>query len=184
MKKRISLRKQILCAIFAAVIAILAQITIPIPFTVVPITMQVFAIILTGIILGARLGSFTVLIYILLGAVGAPVFVQFKGGFQTLIGPTGGYLIAYPITAAIIGYFSYKYKKNYLMIFLGGVLGLAVCYSIGTTQLMFVANLTPRAALMAGVIPFVPLDILKLILAIIVGTKIQSKLIKTNMLRD
>ncbi|PRR80757.1 biotin transporter BioY [Clostridium vincentii] len=184
MKKRISLRKQILCAIFAAVIAILAQITIPLPFTVVPITMQVFAIILTGIILGARLGSFTVLIYILLGAVGAPVFVQFKGGFQTLIGPTGGYLIAYPITAAIIGYFSYKYKKNYLMIFLGGVLGLAVCYSIGTTQLMFVANLTPRAALMAGVIPFVPLDILKLILAIIVGTKIQSKLIKTNMLRD
>ena len=85
--------------------------------------MQVFAIILTGIILGPRLGSITVLIYILLGAIGAPVFVQFKGGFQVLMGPTGGYLIAYPLTAAIIGYFSYKYKKNYLMIFLGGILG-------------------------------------------------------------
>ena len=184
MKKSISLRKQILCAIFAAFIAIFAQITIPLPFTAVPITMQVFAIILTGIILGPRLGSFTVLIYILLGAIGAPVFVQFKGGFQVLMGPTGGYLIAYPLTVAIIGYFSYKYKKNYLMIFLGGILGLALCYLIGTTQLMFVANLTPRAAIMAGVIPFVPLDIFKLILAIIVGTKLQSKLIQTNILRD
>ena len=110
--------------------------------------------------------------------------MQFKGGFQVLMGPTGGYLIAYPFTAAILGYFSYKYKKNYFMIFLGGILGLALCYIVGTTQLALVLNLTPKAAIMAGAIPFIPFDIVKLVLAIILGITLKSRLEKMNILRD
>jgi len=183
MKKRITLRQQLICGIFAAVIAILAQLTIPLP-SAVPFTMQVFAILLTAIVLGPRLGTISVLVYILIGAIGAPVFVQFKGGYQVLAGPTGGYLIAYPFTAAILGYFSYKYKKNYFMIFLGGILGLALCYIVGTTQLALVLNLTPKAAIIAGAIPFIPFDIVKLVLGIILGITLKSRLEKMNILRE
>lgn len=183
MKKSMDLRKQIICGIFAAIIAILAQITVPLPFTAVPITMQIFAIVLAAVVLGGRLGAISVIIYILLGAIGVPVFAGFKGGFQTLIGPTGGYLISFPIVAAIIGYFSYKYKKNYIVISLAGILALALCYFIGTAQLMFVANLDINKALMAGVIPFVPFDIVKIILAVIIGVRLQSSIMQTNLLK-
>lgn len=180
MNKTISLRKQIICAIFAAIIAILAQISIPLPFTGVPITMQTFAIVLTAVILGGRLGTMSVLIYILLGAIGIPVFSQFTGGFQTLIGPTGGYIISFPVVAAIIGYCSCKYKKNYLMISLAYILAVGISYIIGTIQLAFVANLTFKGALMAGVIPFIPFDIIKVVLAVIIGYRIQNRLLQSS----
>lgn len=183
MNKRLTLRKQLLCGIFAAIIAILTQISIPLP-SGVPFTMQVFAILLTAIVLGPRLGTISVLVYILVGAIGAPVFTLFRGGYQMLAGVTGGYLIAYPFTAAILGYFSYKFKKNYFMIFLGGMLGLIFCYIVGTTQLALVLNLTPKAAIMAGAIPFIPFDIVKLVLAIILGTTLKNRLEKMNILRD
>jgi biotin transport system substrate-specific component len=182
MNKRMGLRKQIICAIFAAIIAILAQITVPLPFTAVPITMLIFAVVLTAVVLGGGLGVISVLVYIFLGIIGIPVFAGFSGGFQILIGPTGGYLISLPIVAAIIGYFSHRYKRNYLVISLSCILALALCYFIGTVQLMFVANLNLKGALMAGVIPFVPFDAVKVTLAVIIGTRLQSRLIKTNIL--
>ncbi|MDS0527236.1 biotin transporter BioY [Clostridium sp. SHJSY1] len=183
MKKRIDLRKQIICAIFAGVMAILAQIAVPLPFTTVPITMVTFAVTLVAVVLGGRLGAISVLVYILLGAIGIPVFAGFKGGFQTLIGATGGYLISFPIVAAIIGYFSYRYKKNYLIISLASIFAFTVCYFIGTVQLMFVANLGIKAALMAGVIPFVIFDIIKVILAVFIGVRLQSSIMQTNLLK-
>ena len=88
--------------VVTAVIVIMAQISIPMPLGV-PMTMQTFAITLAGIILGSKKGAVASLIYVLLGAVGVPVFANFSGGYQLLVGPTGGFIISFPIMAFIIG---------------------------------------------------------------------------------
>ena len=87
--------------VVTAVIVIMAQISIPMPLGV-PMTMQTFAITLAGIILGSKKGAVASLIYVLLGAVGVPVFANFSGGYQLLVGPTGGFIISFPIMAFII----------------------------------------------------------------------------------
>ena len=84
--------------VVTAVIVIMAQISIPMPLGV-PMTMQTFAITLAGIILGSKKGAVASLIYVLLGAVGVPVFANFSGGYQLLVGPTGGFIISFPIMA-------------------------------------------------------------------------------------
>src|SRR5215216_5325541 len=90
-------------ALMAAVTAVAAQITIPLPFSPVPFTLQVLAVILSGLLLGPRHGALAQAIYILVGAVGAPVFAGFSGGLGVILGPTGGYIVSYPIAAALAG---------------------------------------------------------------------------------
>src|SRR5215211_6026822 len=88
-------------ALMAAVTAVAAQIAIPI--FPVPFTLQVFAVVLSGFLLGPRYGALAQVIYLLVGAIGVPVFAQFKGGLGVVLGPTGGYLVSYPIAAAVAG---------------------------------------------------------------------------------
>jgi biotin transport system substrate-specific component len=90
-------------ALMAALAAVGAQIAIPLPFSPVPFTLQVPAVILSGLLLGSRHGALSQIVYLLLGAAGAPVFAQFSGGFAHLVGPTGGYLLSYPLAAAVAG---------------------------------------------------------------------------------
>ena len=90
-------------ALMAAVTAVAAQIAIPLPFSPVPFTLQVLAVILSGLLLGSRYGALAQAIYVLVGAVGVPVFAQFSGGLGVVLGPTGGYLLSYPLAAAIAG---------------------------------------------------------------------------------
>src|SRR5215204_6140633 len=90
-------------ALMAAVTAVAAQIAIPLPFSPVPFTLQVLGVILSGLLLGPRYGALAQAIYLLIGAVGVPVFAQFRGGLGVLLGPTGGYLLSYPIAAAVAG---------------------------------------------------------------------------------
>lgn len=93
------LRKMTRTALMAAVTAVAAQITVPL--FAVPFTLQVLAVILSGLLLGPRYGALAMTIYLLVGAVGAPVFAQFHGGLGTIVGPTGGYLVSYPLAAAV-----------------------------------------------------------------------------------
>ena len=88
-------------ALMAAVTAVAAQIAVPIP--PVPFTLQVLAVILSGLLLGPRYGALAQAIYVLVGAVGVPVFAEFSGGLGVILGPTGGYLVSYPIAAAVAG---------------------------------------------------------------------------------
>ena len=90
-------------ALMAAVTAVAAQITIPLPFSPVPFTLQVLAVILSGLLLGPRHGALSQVVYVLVGAVGVPVFAQFSGGLGVVLGPTGGYILSYPLAAAIAG---------------------------------------------------------------------------------
>lgn len=164
-----------LIGLFAALTAILSQLSIPIGE--VPITLQTFAVMLPVYILGKKNGMFAQIVFILIGAVGIPVFANFRGGLNVLVGPTGGYLISFPIIAFVTGYLIEKRKtpsKPYL--FLCGIIGLIICYAMGTVQLAFVLNLSFKKALYIGVIPFVIFDLIKIALAVIVGSSIKQKL--------
>lgn len=163
-------------ALMVALTAVAAQISIPLPFSPVPFTMQVFAVILTGLLLGPRYGAIAQGVYVLVGAVGVPVFSQFQGGLGVLAGPKGGYDIAYPIAAAIAGLAfsaSLSYGKRALPAnFLFGCAGLAVIYAFGAAWLSFVANLPPAVALAQGVLPFVVFDLVKVGLAAAVAVAV------------
>ena len=112
-------------------------------------------------------------LYILLGAVGLPVFSGMAGGPAKLFGPTGGYIFGYFLLILIASPLVLRSKKSWQQA--GGLaLGTAACYALGTAWLAFQAHLSFEAALMAGVIPFIPADIIKIILIIIVGPKIKQ----------
>ena len=163
-----------LIAIFTAIISILAQIAIPLP-SGVPITLQTFGIILTGLILGAKKGAFAVLLYLLLGTVGLPVFHGFKGGLQSFIGPTGGFLLSFPIMAFFVGYGAEKkaYKYIYpIFLFLGTVLN----YGCAVLVYSLVVHISISAAIAACVLPFIPSTILISILASMLGFNIKKRL--------
>ena len=156
----------------AAVTAVAAQITVPI--SPVPFTLQVLAVILSGLLLGLRTGALAQAIYVLVGVVGVPVFAGFKGGLGVVLGPTGGYLISYPIAAAVAGLAAHTVarasrRKALWTGFLWGCAGLAVIYALGATWLAVVAGLSPPDALYAGVLPFVGFDLIKVALAALVA---------------
>jgi biotin transport system substrate-specific component len=157
-------------ALMAAVTAVAAQITIPLPFSPVPFTLQVLAVILTGLLLGPRHGALAMAIYVLIGAIGIPVFAGFRGGLGVVLGPTGGYLLAYPVAAAIAGFAAHALRnlprgRATVTGLLFGTLGLAVIYALGAGWLSVVADLPIGAAVLQGVAPFVVLDAIKVLIA-------------------
>ena len=159
-------------ALMAAFTAVTAQIAIPL--FPVPFTLQVLAVILAGLLLGPRTGALAMGIYLLIGAVGVPVFSEFRGGLGHILGPTGGYLVSYPLAAALAGMAAGTVataarRRGLLSAFLWGVAALAVIYASGATWLAISANLSPGAALVAGVLPFVPFDLIKVALAALVA---------------
>ena len=156
----------------AAVTAVAAQITIPL--SPVPFTLQVLAVILSGLLLGVRHGALAQAIYVLVGAVGVPVFSGFTGGLGHVLGPTGGYLISYPIAAAVAGLAAHTVarasrRKALWTGFLWGCAGLAVIYALGATWLAISSGLSPSEAFAAGVLPFVVFDLIKVALAALVA---------------
>ena len=101
-KQSLHIRDLCIIGLFTAVIVIMAQIVIPMPFGV-PFTMQTFAITLAGIVLGSKNGAIASIIYVMLGAIGLPVFANFTGGWQSIAGPTGGFILSFPILAYLTG---------------------------------------------------------------------------------
>ena len=172
-----TLKIQDLCLIglFTAVIAILAQIAIPMPFGV-PMTLQTFAVTLAGIVLGSRSGALSTFIYMLVGAIGLPVFANFTGGWQCLVGPTGGFILSFPLMAYIIGLGTQLRSKwkmaHWLGIFLGTTLNLlcGVLFFCAITQSKLSVGFTTCA------LPFLPTSILKAVLASILGLNIRRRL--------
>ncbi len=159
-------------ALMAAVTAVAAQISVPL--FAVPFTLQVLAVILSGLLLGPRYGALSQAIYVLVGAVGAPVFAHFSGGLAVILGPTGGYLISYPVAAAVAGLAARaardaSRRRALWTSFLWGCAGLAVIYAFGATWLSIVTDLPLPVALAQGVLIFVPFDLIKVALAALVA---------------
>lgn len=168
----------ILCAIFAAITAVTSGIIIPLPFTPVPITLATLAVMLTGGLLGSKYGSVSMIVYVLLGAFGAPVYHGFTGGLDKLVGPTGGYLIGYILTAFITGIIIEKMnKKNNLYVNVAAMaLGLSSCYILGTLWFMVSTGTPLWAALVSCVFPFLIGDALKIVVGALLVTKLRSRL--------
>lgn len=177
MKKKFGIFDLTLMALFAAIMIVLSPISIPLPVIPVPVTLSVLAIFLTSAILSKWQAVTVQLVYILLGVVGLPVFSNFSGGLGKLLGPTGGYIIAYPFMAFIIAFIAERAgKKSFGVLLLGMACSLVVCYAIGTSWLAFSAHMSFGAALTAAVVPFVIPDTLKALAASAVAVPVIKAL--------
>ena len=169
----------VLTGLMAAVTCILGPLSIPIG--PVPISLTNLAIYLTVYILGTRYATISYCIYLLLGLVGLPVFSSYTPGPAKLLGPTGGYLIGFIFLAMISGAFIDRWTSKKGFCFLGMVLGTAVCYLFGTVWLAYVADLSFFAALSAGVLPFIPGDLIKIVIAMLIGPQIRIRLLAAGL---
>ena len=163
-----------LIGVMAAVTCILGPLSIPIG--PVPISLTNLAIYFTVCILGMKYGTISYCIYLLLGLIGLPVFASFTAGPAKLFGPTGGYLIGFIFLALISGAFFDRWLKNLPLCFLGMMLGTIVCYAFGTAWLAHLTGMSFGAALAAGVLPFIPGDLLKMVLALFFGPQLRKRL--------
>lgn len=166
-------------ALMAAATAIMAQIAIPMPGGV-PMTLQTFAVTLAGIILGPKLGAISMCVYVLMGAVGLPVFASFRGGLNMLIGPTGGFLLSFPLMALIIGLGVKYIKEKPIMFWTFLVLGTIFNYVAGTAMFCLSTGSSVSAGLAACVIPFIPTTIIKAILGGILGIRLRTAVPKID----
>jgi biotin transport system substrate-specific component len=157
----------------SALIAIAAQVAIPLPFTPVPLTLQPLAVILIGVVLGSTRGAAAATLYLLEGASGLPVFAQGHGGFFWLLGATAGFLWSYPFAAWVAGYISERgWGSSLLRAVTGMLLALAVIYLGGWSWLATLTN--ARTAFATGVAPFVLADIVKVALGAMLLPKAQE----------
>ncbi len=162
-------------ALMAAFTAVAAQIVIPLPS--VPFTLQVLAVILTGFLLGPRYVALAMTVYLLVGAIGVPVFFGFSGGIGHILGPTGGYLVSYPLAAAIAGLASRaaagaNRRRALVTSFVWGCSALAIIYAAGAIWLSVVSNLPILVAVAQGVLPFLLFDLIKVALAALVAVAV------------
>ena len=175
---RIAVRDLTMIALFVAIIAVMAQITIPVQ--PVAFTMQTFAVFVTGLVLGAKRGTIAATLYLMLGALGAPVFSAFQGGFGMLIGTHGGYLWSFPLVAFIVGFAADRVfrqedasKLKYLWLTLALIFASFVNLSLGTLYLAHVLQIGIPAAALSGMVPFLIPEALKIALAIAIAPKIR-----------
>ena len=170
-----------LTALMAAIICVLGPLSVPLPFSPVPISLTMIGIYLAVYAVGMWRGTIAVIIYLLLGLVGLPVFSGFSGGPAKLLGPTGGYLIGFVFTALISGFFVDRFWRKRLVSAGGMILGIGVAYIFGTAWLAYVAGMTFSQALAAGVIPYVGFDLVKIVILVIVGPELRKVLIRANL---
>ncbi|MCR5279014.1 MAG: biotin transporter BioY [Lachnospiraceae bacterium] len=172
------IRTMTFVALSAAIICALSPFSFAIPVSPVPISLSILAIYIAVYACGFKWGSAAVLLYILIGLAGVPVFAGFSAGPAKLMGPTGGYIVGYVFVSLIAGLFIEKFESKLYMHAVGMVLGTAVCYMLGTFWLSVTASLTFKAALFAGVIPYIPADIVKIIIALLTGPAIRKAIKK------
>ena len=156
--------------LFVTVLTIVAaQVSVPLPFTPVPFTLQPMVVLLGGAALGARLGMSAQVLYLALGIAGLPVFAAspiLPQGFARLLGPTGGYLMTYPLAAFVTGYLAQRgLDRRYLTSVVAMFAGLSIVFTGGVLWLAFGGHVGLAAAVGTGLIPFIPADIIKVLLA-------------------
>jgi len=175
--ERTLIHKLILSLCFAILTGIMAQIRIYLPFTPVPITGQVFAVLLTASILGGYYGSLSQIMYVGIGALGVSWFNGGVGGLSPLLGITGGYLIGFIPAAFLVGLLTKRFVslRNFhfqLLLMMGGV---AIIYLFGAIQIAIVLNIGISETIRLAILPFIALDLIKAVLAAGISTSILPK---------
>ena len=160
-------------ALMVAMNCVSAYIIIPLPFSLSPLALQTMIVNLTGYVLNAKQAFMTMLVYLLVGLAGVPVFTGGSAGPGKLFGPTGGYIIGFLFTAVFLAYFrgeKYSFKRYAL---LGCVIGIPRIYVFGVVQLKLITGMGWDKAIMTGALPFIPLDIVKCLAAAVIAGPIN-----------
>lgn len=160
-------------ALMVAMNCVSAYIIIPLPFSLSPLALQTMIVNLTGYVLNAKQAFMTMLVYLLVGLAGVPVFTGGSAGPGKLFGPTGGYIIGFLVTAVFLAYFKgekYNFKRYAL---LGCVIGIPLIYVFGVVQLKLITGMGWDKAIMTGALPFIPLDIVKCLSAAVIAGPIN-----------
>ncbi len=162
---------RLVVVLFATVLTIAAaQVSIPLPFTPVPFTLQPMVVLLAGAALGSRLGMTSQILYVAIGLAGLPVFAAsptLPQGVARLLGPTGGYLMSYPFAAFAVGYLAERgFDRRYLSSVAAMTIGLSIVFACGVAWLALgIPHAGLSAAIATGLVPFVPADVFKIFLA-------------------
>lgn len=174
-----AIRRGITIGLGALLVALSAQVIVPVPFSPVPMTLQPLAVLAVGGLLGAAGGLSALLLYIVLGALGLPVFAGGGSGILHLVGPTGGYLLAFPIAAAVTGALAGQVPRSPLRVLLACALGMVIIHAGGVAQLALLGG-DPALAMRVGFVPFFTGDLLKVGLAaaliLAAGPRVRSLL--------
>jgi len=174
-KKKLRVVDWVYIGVSAALITICSWISIPLT---VPITLQTMAVCLVAGLLGMKRGTIATIIYILIGAIGVPVFSEFTGGAGIILGSTGGYIIGFIFTALIVGFASDKFKGKLLALIIAMVIGILVCYAFGTAWFAVVYARDNEPASLGAilgwcVLPFLIPDAVKIALAAILTNRLK-----------
>lgn len=180
---KLGVKQLALTGLMTAVLCILGPIALNIPISPVPISLGFLGIYFICSVLGMKLGTLSVAAYLLLGLAGLPVFTNFTGGPGKLFGPTGGYLIGYVFMALICGLFVDKGGGRMVFVLTGMVLGTAVGYLFGTVWLAYQQSVGFVQALFLGVIPYIPVDLIKLALGVTLGSQLRRRLLQAGLLQ-
>ena len=162
------------CALMAALMCVLCPVSVPIG--PIPISLSILVILLTVYVLGTWRALVSYTVYLLLGAVGMPVFSGFQGGLAKLAGPTGGYLAGFWLMILVAGIIMEKGKRNLLVTILGMLVGVAIDYAVGTAWFVFQTERTVVHALDVCVYPFIPFDVAKIVIAVLLGSVVYKGL--------
>ena len=183
-ERKFTTREMVLVGMFAAVLAVISQISLPMP-TGVPITIQVFGVALVGAVLGSRLGTSiqkvlgttATLVYVLLGAIGLPIFANFSGGISSIVGVTGGYIWAWPIMTWLCGIRpkTENKTKNLAISIVFALIGLLIVETICGLQWHFVGgSMSIPAIAVYSLTAFIPKDIVITVLAVLIAIPIRK----------
>ncbi len=180
--KGLSTHNLAIMGVITAIICILGPLSITIPISPVPISFTNLAIYISVFVLGWKKGTISYLVYLLVGMIGVPVFSGFSAGLTKLAGPTGGYLIGFVFMAVISGWFIERFAGKLYMYVIGLVLGTIMAYLFGTVWLAKVQGYTFLVALAGGVLPFLPGDIVKIMVAVLMGPVLRKRLKQAGVL--
>ncbi len=185
MKASVQIRSAVLCGLFAAITAVFSQISLPIG--PVPISCSLIAVYLAGLFLPVKSAALSQVVYLLLGVVGVPVFAGFQSGAARLAGPTGGYLLVYPVIALLLSLAMLVYDKKLVQKSLAVraayvvgalLLSLVICYATGTAWFTVFSGSSFQKALTLTVVPFIAGDIAKIVLCTVVTLSARDRLKK------
>lgn len=177
-RRRPNVRSMTLTALMTALLCVVAPISIPIG--TVPLSLSSLIVLLCAAVLGARRGMCAVLLYICIGAVGLPVFSGFRGGIDVLLGPTGGFILGYLPCAGIVGLCCGRGHNRRINGLLGMLAGTAVLYTLGTLRFAAYSGTDFVSAALLCVVPFLPGDAVKLILALLQADPLRKALEKPS----
>ena len=182
MKQQSSLHSLTVSGLTAAVLCVLGPITVPIG--PVPVSLMTLVLFVTAYVLGVRMSLMSLIVYLLLGAAGLPVFSGYQGGLAKLAGPTGGYLVGYLLLTLLCGTAAEHSRRNPTAVLAGMVLGTAALYVFGTAWFMLSTGTTLLASLSLCVFPFVLLDLAKMAVALLAGRAVRDALEKARLLPE